>query len=181
MKWHLGVVVLLVFIGGSTVNALPKKALNFMGEYSQKTGINFTGAEDKTTCLSEVSDDDWTSNLCFERTINKVIISKVSDLKDTYFAQISIIGGNIHTCDFSGEMILKANKLVYEDVIPDEKDICKIEIDSVGNGIKVSAGDTCNQYYCGFGLTLSGTNQAFERTSSGQEISHLTAVKRERE
>ncbi len=162
--------------------SVSQKPQNLAGEYSQKTDVSFLAGEDRRTCLSEVSDRGFTGDLCLERTINKVTISKVTELKDVFFVQISIIGGNIHSCDFSGKAKLIDSKLVYEDVIPDQSDICRIEIKSgVEQGIKVSANETCNLYYCGFGLILSGTNEAFKRNGDGYEISHENALKRELE
>ncbi len=173
----------ILFVGLSA-NASPQKPvpirpLNLTGEYTQKTDVSFLAVEERITCLRESSNSDSNGDPCLERTINKVNILKVIESKDEFFVQISIIGGNLHSCDFSGLMTLKDNKLVYEDAIPDEAYICKIEIEpGLRPGLKVSAGEACNLYYCGFGLTLSGTNKGFTRTGEGYEISHENAVRR---
>ena len=168
--------LVLAFGFSVPVMAAPKV---WTGEYSQKSEILFAGADNETICRLEAPDSEWSKNTCREKVLNKIILSREADAQDKYFVQISILGGNIHSCDFAGEAILRENKIVYEDVIPDQTDICKIEIEQSTNGaLKVSAGDVCSQYYCGFGLELAGTNQAFARTGDGQEISHETAVKR---
>ena len=180
------VIVVLAFVGGYTAKAetlkpVPLKALNFTGEYTQKTHVNFVAADDERTCLSVALDSEWTNESCVERATNNLSISKISDTKDQFFVHISIIGGNFHSCDFSGTMNLKSSKLVYEDVIPDGKELCKVELEpaALSNGVKIRASDACHLYYCGFGLTLSGTNDAFARTGEGQEVSKENVLKSE--
>ncbi len=171
----------LVLAFGFSIHAMAATK-TWTGDYSQKSEITFTGADNEKACKLEAPDTEWSKNECHERTVNKLTLSKVTDEQDKYFVQISILGGNIHSCDFAGEATLKDNKLAYEDVIPDQSDICKIEIEQNANGtVKVSAGDVCSEYYCGFGLELKGTDQAFARTGEGQEISHELAYKRTQE
>lgn len=173
---------ILSFLMNANAATSDSKAPNFMGDYTQRSGINFAGAEDKKTCLAEAPDGEWSDNTCYAKATNSIGLSRESDVQDKYLVQISIIGGNVHTCDFTGEMTLRDNKLVYEDVIPDEKSVCKIELEQVANGgLKIVAGDVCSEYYCGFGLVLSGTNQVFARTGDGHEITHELAVKRTQE
>lgn len=153
----------------------------WMGEFSQESAINFSGADNAKDCRLEAPDAEWNGTSCVETRQNKVGVSKITDADQQYFVQIGIIGGNIHTCDFAGVMALQNNKLVYQDVIPDQKDICRIEISRENDLVKMAASDSCSEYYCGFGLELTGTDAVFKRSGKGHEINSATAKKQEQE
>ena len=180
---NFAIIVLLIFSVRVIAAELVPEVTKWMGEYSQESAINFTGPGDEKSCLLEAPDAKWEDGVCVETKQNKINISKVSDDKtgEQFLVQIGIIGGNIHTCDFAGEMSLQNNKLVYQEVIPDRNEICRIEIEHQGTGLKMTASDNCSEYYCGFGLVLSGTDQVFKRTGEGHEVTSEAAKKQEQE
>ena len=179
----LAILGTLIFSVRAIAVDLMPEAMKWMGEYSQASAIHFTGPGDEKSCQLEAPDAKWDGRVCVETTQNKINISKVSDDKtgEKYLVQIGIIGGNIHTCDFAGEMTLQNDRLVYQDVIPDRKEICRIEIEHQGTGLKMAARDNCSEYYCGFGLVLTGTDQVFKRTGAGHEVTSQTAKQQEQE
>ncbi len=148
-----------------------KHSENFMGEYVQKGPIVFEGIENEAACKEQSSDTIWANDTCTSTTENSVTISKVKDLKETYYVQISILGPNLNSCTFDHEMTLVAGqKLIFTEAHPDLRDNCTLEIKKNKDGIELKDKTLCSLYYCGYGIGLGGTNEKFKRVNAGQEI-----------
>jgi hypothetical protein len=142
----------------------------FMGEYVQQGPIEFEGIDSEASCKDQSSDAVWANSRCTASTENNMTISKVKDLKNTYYVQISILGPDLNSCTFAREMNLVGRKLVFDEVHPEILDNCNLEINKTANGVQLKDKTSCSLYYCGHGVSLGGTNDKFKKVSAGQEL-----------
>ena len=169
LKLLFGIMTLTAL--SAQVHALESKSEDlFMGEYVQQGPIEYDGIDSESACHEQSSDAGWVEGHCIARAENNVTISKVKDLKQTYYVQISVLGGDLNSCTFAHEMNLVGRKLVFNEVHPEILDNCNLEIKRTSTGVQLKDKSSCSLYYCGHGVSLGGTNDKFKKVSAGQEL-----------
>ncbi len=169
LKILIGIMTLTAL--STQVHALESKSEDpFMGEYVQQGPLEFDGIDSESACKEQSSDASWAGGRCTANTENNVTISKIKDLKQTYYVQISVLGPDLNSCTFAHEMNLVGRKLVFNEVHPEILDNCNLEIKKTATGVQLKDKSSCSLYYCGHGVSLGGTNDKFKKVSAGQEL-----------